>query len=156
MFYFLGLTDQIDPRSSHCWCLHTTHIRHTHTHTHHTHTHHTHTHTPHTHTHTAGRTPLEQWSGRRTRRYLHSIQQTQQTNIQALRGIRICDLSNLAASDVILGPCEHWVRPILGLYWCIINTDCVCVWDPLCSSLHPVRPLRDTFFVGVAEAKSIQ
>jgi hypothetical protein len=45
----------------------------------------------HTHTHTAGRTPLDQWSVRRTGRYLHNTQQTKQSNIQALRGIWTLD-----------------------------------------------------------------
>jgi hypothetical protein len=39
-----------------------------------------HTHT-HTHTHTTGMTPLNEWPARRRGRYLHSTQQTQQTNI---------------------------------------------------------------------------
>ena len=34
----------------------------------------------HIHTHTQGRTPLNEWSARRTDRYLHNTQQTQQAN----------------------------------------------------------------------------
>jgi hypothetical protein len=98
------------------------------------------------HTQTTGRTLLEQWSVRRTGRYLHNIQQIEERNIQALSGIRTCDLSDRAIVDVILRPHDYWLRPIMGLYWFIINSEFVCVWDPLWSSLNPVRPLRETFF----------
>jgi len=41
----------------------------------------------HTNTHTAGRTPLYEWSARPRGRYTHDTQQTQETNIHALSGI---------------------------------------------------------------------
>ena len=74
-------TDLIGPRPPHYWGFL---ITHTHTYTHTAPPFYTHTHT-HTHTH---RTALNEWSARRRGRYLHNIQQTQQTNIHALSGIQ--------------------------------------------------------------------
>jgi hypothetical protein len=55
---------------------------------------------PHTNTHTPGKTPLNEWSARRTYHYLHNTQQTQETIIHALSGIRTRDLNNQAAADL--------------------------------------------------------
>jgi hypothetical protein len=41
--------------------------------------------------HTSGRAPLNEWSARCSRRYLHNTQQTHETNIHALCGIRTRD-----------------------------------------------------------------
>jgi hypothetical protein len=38
--------------------------------------------------HTVGRTPLDKWSARRRGHYLHNTQQTKQTNIHILSGIK--------------------------------------------------------------------
>ena len=53
-------------------------------------------------THAPRRTPLNEFSARRWRRHTHNIQQTQETNIHALSGIRTCDPSNQAALDLRL------------------------------------------------------
>jgi hypothetical protein len=50
-------------------------------------------------THT-GRTPLIEKSSHHRGRYLHNIQQTQETNIQAFSGIRTCDPSNRATTKL--------------------------------------------------------
>jgi hypothetical protein len=49
------------------------------------------------HSHTLGRTPLNEWSVRRRGRYLHNTQQTQETNILTLSGIRTRNPSKRAA-----------------------------------------------------------
>ena len=57
----------------------------------------THKHTrtrAHTYTHKPGRTPLNEWSALRKDRYIHNTQQTQQTNIYSLAGIRSYDTGN--------------------------------------------------------------
>jgi hypothetical protein len=59
----------------------------------------------HTIRHTAGRTPLNEWSARRRGRYL---QETQERNIHALSGIRNCDHNNQAAANLRLRPRGHW------------------------------------------------
>ena len=64
------------------------------------------THT-HTHARARGKTPLNKWSDRRRSRYVHNTQQTQETNIQSLSRIRICDPSNQVASDLRLRPRGH-------------------------------------------------
>ena len=61
----------------------------------------------HTHTHTPGRTPLIEWSASRKSRYLHSIQETQATNISAVSGIWTRDLSNHVAADLRLRQHYH-------------------------------------------------
>jgi len=89
---------------------HTTHTHHiTHTHTHTTpHTHHTHTHhTTHTQSHTTGKTPLNEWSARRTDLYLHNTQETQETSIHALCVIRTRDSCNQTAADLRVIPQGH-------------------------------------------------
>jgi hypothetical protein len=45
------------------------------------------------------RTSLNEWSARRRGRYLHNTQQTEETNIHPLSGIRTRDPSNQSASD---------------------------------------------------------
>jgi len=52
-----------------------------------------------THTHTPGTTPVNEWAVRRRGSYLHKTQQTQDTNIHALTGIRTRDPSNETPSD---------------------------------------------------------
>jgi len=49
--------------------------------------------------HTLGRTHLNAWSARRRARYLQRTQQTQETNILILSGIRTRDPSKRAAAD---------------------------------------------------------
>jgi hypothetical protein len=58
----------------------------------------------HTITHTPGRTPLNERSPRLRCHYLHNTQQTQDTNIHALSGVRSLDPKNEAASDLRLRP----------------------------------------------------
>jgi hypothetical protein len=48
----------------------------------------------HTIRHTVGRNSLNEWSARRTGRYLHNTQQTQDTNIHSVSEIRTRDPSN--------------------------------------------------------------
>ena len=50
----------------------------------------------HTHARARGRTPLKEWL---VSEYLHNTQQTQETNIHALSGIRTRDPSKRAVSD---------------------------------------------------------
>jgi len=64
------------------------------------------THTP------AGRTPLNQRSVCRRGRYIHSTQQTKETNIHVLGGIWNCDSSNQAAADLHLRRHRYRDRPI--------------------------------------------
>ena len=66
------------------------------------------------HTH-ARLTPLNEWSARRRDRCLHNTQQTQETNIHALSGIRTCDPSNRAAADLCLRPWGHRDRLLHNL-----------------------------------------
>jgi hypothetical protein len=68
---FFYATAQCRPRPPHCWCFEITHTR---------------------------QNSSEEWSVRRTGRYLHNTQQTQETNIHALGGMRTRDRSNQAAS----------------------------------------------------------
>jgi len=69
----------------------------------HTHTH-THTH-PHTYTYPLG-----------LLRYLHNTQQTQETNIQALNGIRTRDPSNRTAAYLCFRPHGNRDRPTTVRY----------------------------------------
>ena len=62
----------------------------------------------HTHTNTHGRTPLDEWSARRRGRCLHNTQQTQETNIHVLSGIRTRDPSSQAAADPRIKVRAHW------------------------------------------------
>jgi hypothetical protein len=73
-------------------------------------------------THTTGRTPLDEWSARRRGRYLHNTQQTRDTNIHAVTGIRTRDPSNQEAPDVCLRRHGHWDR--LQRYWLALRNDC--------------------------------
>ena len=63
--------------------------------------------TKHAHTHASGRTRLKEWPARLRNRYLQNTQQTQETNIHALSGIRTRDPSNQTASDLGLRPHSH-------------------------------------------------
>ena len=69
----------------------------------------THTHT-HTHTHTPGRTPLNEWSARITDHSLRNTQQTPETNIHVVKGIRTRDPNNQATADVRLIQHGHRYR----------------------------------------------
>jgi len=73
-----------------------------------------------THTHRAGRTPLDEWSVPRRDRYLHNTQQTQDTNIHALSGIRTCITNKPAAADPRVRP-----RGQLVLINKKFETDCI-------------------------------
>ena len=55
-------------------------------------------------THTPGSTPLNERAPRRRGRYVHNTQQTQETKIHALSGIRTRDPSNQATADLRLRP----------------------------------------------------
>ena len=57
--------------------------------------------------HTPGRTPPNEQSARRRLHYLHSTQQTQETNMHALSGIRTRDLRNQADADLHITPHGH-------------------------------------------------
>ena len=79
---------------------------------------HTHTHTharTHAQTKTHGRTRLNECSANLRYSYLHNTQQTQETNIHILRGIRTLDPSNLAAEDIRLRPSGHRDRHSTGI-----------------------------------------
>jgi hypothetical protein len=82
-FFFFGTTTQIGPQSPRF------DISRSHT-------------IKHPRTHTPSRTSLNQRSARRTNRYLHSTQLTQETNSYALSGIRTCDPSDQEASNISL------------------------------------------------------
>ena len=64
-----------------------------------------------------GRTPVTEGSAPRKSRYLHNTQQTKETKIHALVGIRTRDLSSLTATDLCLRP--HGYR---------VSCVCVCVY----------------------------
>jgi hypothetical protein len=57
--------------------------------------------------HTAGRTPLKEWSVCRRSNYIHNTQRTQEANIQALRGIRNHNPNNRTAADLRQRPHGH-------------------------------------------------
>jgi hypothetical protein len=61
-----------------------------------------------THIQTHGRTPLDEWSGRRRGLYQHRT--TQETNSHAPSGIRTRDPSNQAAADLRLTRRGYWDR----------------------------------------------
>ena len=65
-------------------------------------------------TYTTGRTPLDGGSALRRGRYLHNIQPTKETNINALSGIRTRDPSNRAAAELCLRKRGYRDRRILG------------------------------------------
>jgi len=52
--------------------------------------------------HTPGRTPLNEWSARRWVRYLHNTQQTKETNINAISGIRTRNPSGQPTAEIRL------------------------------------------------------
>ena len=57
---------------------------------------------------TVGRTPLQEWSSPSQRPLPDKTQHSQQTNIQALGGIRTHDRRRRAAKDLRLRPRGHW------------------------------------------------
>jgi hypothetical protein len=52
-------------------------------------------------------TSFKKWSARRRCRYLHNTQQTQETNIHVLRGLKPHDPSNRAVANLRLRPHSH-------------------------------------------------
>jgi len=60
-----------------------------------------------THTHTS-----DKWSARRTGRSLQNTQQTQQTNIHALRGIRNSDFRKSRSCTIGLRLYDNWEWPV--------------------------------------------
>ena len=58
---------------------------------------------------TVGRTPLDEWSARRSNLYL-TTHTTLTTNFHALGGIRTHNLSRRAAADLRVRPRGHWDR----------------------------------------------
>ena len=61
--------------------------------------------------HTPNRTPLTERSARRKGRYLHHTQQTHETNIHALNGVRTRAPSNKAAAYLRLNPLNAELNP---------------------------------------------
>jgi hypothetical protein len=76
-----------------------------------------------THTHAHSRSPPDQWSARRTGRYLHNTQQTQETNTHTVCGIRTRDLSNPAAGDARFRRPSHWERFVTEIRQCNLLAD---------------------------------
>jgi len=68
-----------------------------------------------------GRTPLYEWSARRTDLYLTTHNYSQQTKVHAPSGIQTHNLSRRAASDLRLRPGGHWDRPHIYHYYFKIN-----------------------------------
>jgi len=71
------------------------------------------------------RTPLKVWSAPRRGPYLHNVQQTQETNIHALSGIRTRNLNIQAPVDLLLRPhdqrvCQSLPFIDLVLFWCVL------------------------------------
>jgi hypothetical protein len=99
-----GATAKNPPRSPY-YC--GFYIAHTHTYTH-THTHvHTHTHI-HTDTHTQPAGPLNEWSDRRSGRYLYTAQHDEfETAIQALKRFQIYPLDG-TATGIDIWLCASW------------------------------------------------
>jgi len=62
---------------------------------------------------TVGRTPLDDWSARRTDLYLTTNKPSQETNIHAPSGIRFHNPSKRVVADPRLRPRGHWNRPPL-------------------------------------------
>ena len=104
----------------------------------------------HTHTHTAGRTSPNKWSTHRKGRYLHSTQNTQQKNTQALSVIRTRDPINQAVAvraSTEIGYQWLWklCLPFNGrevkkyvcvcVFVCVCLCVCVCVFVCVCVSL---------------------
>ena len=76
-----------------------------------------------THTHTFGRTALHEWSACRRGRYLYKTQQTQEANIQPLKGFQTQNPSNQTAADLRLRPHGHLDRR-RRTYYRVIQNDC--------------------------------
>jgi hypothetical protein len=69
-------------------------------------------------THTISRTPLNQRSARRRDRYQHNAQQTQETNLHALRATPTRYTSYVAATDLRLRPRGRWeLRNLYVVYF---------------------------------------
>ena len=66
----------------------------------------------HTQLNTCGMTSFKKWSARRRCRYLHNTQQTQETNIHVLSGLKTHDPSNRAVANLRLRPHSHrdWLQ----------------------------------------------
>jgi hypothetical protein len=90
--------------------------------------------------HTPSGTPLNGLSARRRGRYLHNTQQTQQTKLHALSGIRNCDTSSQAAKDIRFRPQGH-------RDWCyilVLNIDTIMYLSdvrmkPVSNGTHSLR-----------------
>ena len=68
-------------------------------------------------------TPVNGWSARRKGHYLHDTQQTQETNIATLSGVRTCDSINQATADRRLRPLGHQDRLLNSLTSLIFGDD---------------------------------
>jgi hypothetical protein len=66
---------------------------------------------------------MNEWSARRTGRYLHNAQQTQETNIHAFSGIRTRDTSNRAAADLSVRTHGHRNRLYKTRCYLLIAVD---------------------------------
>ena len=75
------------------------------------------------HKHTHSKSPPNEWTARRTGRYLHNTQQTQQTNIHTVCGIRTRDPSNPAAGDAGFRRLSHWERFVNDTRMCKLMAD---------------------------------
>ena len=69
------------------------------------------------------KSPPDEWSARRRGRYLHNTQQTQQTNIHPVCGIRTRELSNPAAADARFRRPSHWERFVTDIWVCNLMAD---------------------------------
>jgi len=121
-FWCIAQQPNLGRRLPHCWGFWITHT-HTHTHTHTERETHTliqlDTHIPtHAHAHTHGGTPLNVWSAHRRGRYLHNIQQTQETNTPDVRGIWTRYHSYREAADQPHRPYGHRDRPVNNFITC--------------------------------------
>ena len=61
----------------------------------------------HTHSPIPDKTPLSEWSSLRRRGYVHNTQETQETNLHVLTGIRTRDPKNLTVKNLSLRPHGH-------------------------------------------------
>jgi len=94
----------------------------------------------HTQTHIHRRIPLDEWSARRTGRYIHNTQQTQDKDIHAPGGIRTRNPTKRTTADLRLSSRGHRDLPptcmeseifnsdqavcMLSFFWCFIPNFC--------------------------------
>jgi hypothetical protein len=77
------------------------------------------------HTPTPGRTPPNEWSVCRRGHCVHNAQQTQETNIQSLSGIRTRNPSNHTTADLRVSVYRHHtfhVQPSVFKWQCVSST----------------------------------